>query len=359
MQSPITHLTNAHYQHLKASAISDDIIKERQYRSFASGKELALADIGYDDLWSKPTLKQILPGLLLPVYPVGEPPSHCVIKPDAPRVFSNGRSPKYEHPQKTPLVLDILPRYRSLLSDTTIPLWITEGAKKADALASALDMAVVPASINGVYGWSAGGILQDFDVLALRGRPLLHGRLRTRTGTQRQPSETVDATTMGGLVGLSGGREQEVAIPLRERGYRKDCRSTQPWMQGDQSEGSHDGRVDSGRRRMRRTSVCRTTMGWTHRSRAPRTGLAELLMLVVVSGRLEETMYDTEHGDSNRKVETQHHPSTKPGPPVWSAPEGLTLIGRRAVEIGCARYGHDAVVLQWVECHLNFAPAGC
>jgi hypothetical protein len=90
-----------------------------------------------------------------------------------PRVFADGRSPKYEHPPTQPPILDILPRYQSRLTDPTIPLWITEGAKKADALATLYDVAIVPAAINGVYGWSQGGILKDFDAVILAGRDVV------------------------------------------------------------------------------------------------------------------------------------------------------------------------------------------
>lgn len=168
-------LSPQHLAALYASAINDTIIQERGYQTISSALdyETTYAGSAYDGLWNRRTLKSILdqgPALLIPTYPTGEPSTHCTLRPDISRVFANGHSPKYEQPAKIKPVLDILPRYRQHLSDTSIPVWITEGAKKADALASLFDMAIIPVSINGVNGWSSGGMLKDFDQLQFRGR---------------------------------------------------------------------------------------------------------------------------------------------------------------------------------------------
>jgi hypothetical protein len=127
----------------------------------------------YEGLWSRPTLKKIGSALLIPGYVVGSPSTTCILRPHSPRIFADGRSPKYEYPPKQPPILDILPRYQSRLTDTAIPLWITEGAKKADALATLYDLAIVPASMNGCWGWSQGGIIKDFDAVIMTGREVV------------------------------------------------------------------------------------------------------------------------------------------------------------------------------------------
>jgi len=173
--SPFGLLSDSDYAALKASAISDAIISERGYRTIASAGDFEMSYAGeqYEGLWSRPTLKKIDAALLIPGYAAGSPSTTCVLRPHMPRMFADGTSPKYEYPPKQPPILDILPRYQSRLTDTTIPLWITEGAKKADALATLYDLAIVPASINGVYGWSKGGILKDFDAVILTGREVV------------------------------------------------------------------------------------------------------------------------------------------------------------------------------------------
>jgi hypothetical protein len=75
-----------------------------------------------------------------------------------------------------PNVFDVLPTYRDALADPSVPLWLTEGAKKADALASAFGEQAVPINLNGVYGWRTrndkGGkaALADFELIAWEGR---------------------------------------------------------------------------------------------------------------------------------------------------------------------------------------------
>jgi hypothetical protein len=65
------------------------------------------------------------------------------------------------------------------LRNPHIPLWFTEGAKKADALASAYGDAIIPININGVWGFrgtnSAGGkvALPDIDEIAWNGRAVV------------------------------------------------------------------------------------------------------------------------------------------------------------------------------------------
>lgn len=159
------------------SAISDEIIKARGYASISSPQEMARGHFGstpYATLWEQRTLKAITPALLIPIYRIAEDSTTCMLRPDNPRIDNRGqRLIKYESPRGQAPVLDILPRYKPLLSDVSVPIWITEGAKKADSLASLFDMAIVPVSINGVYGWSSGGMISDFGALQIRGRSVV------------------------------------------------------------------------------------------------------------------------------------------------------------------------------------------
>lgn len=173
-------LAPQHRAMLAASAISDAIIAERGYTSIPPG---AVKDAqGLGATHGEKTLRLVLHqgALAFPVRRCGQDnPSAWVLRPDQPRTNKRGKAVKYEYPSSTPNMLDVLPRYRPALGDPSIPLWITEGAKKADALASAFGDAIVPASINGVYGWRGtnerGGkmALPDMEMVALNGREVV------------------------------------------------------------------------------------------------------------------------------------------------------------------------------------------
>ncbi len=162
-----------HRDHLATSAIRDEILAERAYHSISSRGDLA----------HMAPSQRLTPAIGIPVYRLGE--CYTVItRPDAPRTEVKDekvKTIKYEWPAGVPLVLDVLPRYRDALKVTTRPLWFTEGAKKADALAS-VNPHIVPISINGVWGWMDGKdadgnrcLLPDFKDVALRGRRVVLG----------------------------------------------------------------------------------------------------------------------------------------------------------------------------------------
>ena len=116
------------------------MIAARGYRTILNANELRELGFARDQCRS--------PGLLLPVHtPDGQQPL-CVYRPDLPRVLDDrrkGRLPdgtypqrviKYEFPKGQGMRIDCPPLCRSKLGDPQTPLWITEGQKKADALAS-------------------------------------------------------------------------------------------------------------------------------------------------------------------------------------------------------------------------------
>jgi hypothetical protein len=170
-------LLQQHAEQLDQSAIAPAIRRERGYWSVNDPNEWARRDGGMAEYQRR------LPGLAIPVYRLGRPkPYTMLLRPDAPRIEKRDdgkeRAVKYEWPASLPLCIDILPRYRDSLRDGAIPLWFTEGAKKADALAS-LDKSIIPASLNGVWCWrhkTADGQsvpLADFDDLVLKGRDVV------------------------------------------------------------------------------------------------------------------------------------------------------------------------------------------
>ena len=96
-------------------------------------------------------------------------------RPDVPRL-RDGKPVKYETPWQQRNGLDIPPGVAAMLADPTVPLWITEGCKKADC--GALHGLCIVA-LAGVYGWlgtnSAGGkmALPEWHDVALNGRRVI------------------------------------------------------------------------------------------------------------------------------------------------------------------------------------------
>ena len=172
-------LTQQHYEMLKASAISDEVIKERGYKTITKAADLR--PLGFS------TSQECVPGLLLPLHSTdGQTPLY-VYRPDNPRVMEDKkcRNPdgtykqkviKYEMPKGEKMRLDVPPRCRANIGDPSIPLWITEGQKKADALASAGLCSIALLGVWNFIGTNDRGgkvFLSDFlDIAFNNGRPV-------------------------------------------------------------------------------------------------------------------------------------------------------------------------------------------
>jgi hypothetical protein len=147
------------------SGLPDDIIAERGY--FSATKFAEVRRLGFSDGQSS------VPGLVVPLWSVtGERPGYSY-RPDTPRVGEDGKPKKYEQPRKSKPVLDVPPRSKPAMRDPSIPLYVTEGAKKADALAARGAAAI---NVSGVWSWrgtnEVGGktVLPDWDEVALEDR---------------------------------------------------------------------------------------------------------------------------------------------------------------------------------------------
>lgn len=162
-------LTDKHLKMLREeSGINDEVITTRGYRTVTDEKELIA--LGFT------TAQRRTPGLLIPGYAPDGINGFYSFRPDAPRQRRNSnREPvdgfiKYETPSKSGVRVDCPPLCQPMMADPSIPLWITEGAKKADALASHGFCAV---SLNGVHSFKGknefGGVtwLADWDYIAI------------------------------------------------------------------------------------------------------------------------------------------------------------------------------------------------
>ncbi|MET7720079.1 phage/plasmid primase, P4 family [Streptomyces mirabilis] len=173
-------LTAKHLAHLKASAIDDDVIKERGYWSMSRGDmdaETKFRNLGIPK-WFVSEPKQHH-GLVIPMYgPRGDRVSVQYRPDDAPKDYrkepgrdGQRKAVKYISPAGHSSRLDVHPRNTDKLLDPTIPLWITEGIKKGDALTSAGACAV---SLTGVFNWRSGlATLGDWEDICLKGRTVV------------------------------------------------------------------------------------------------------------------------------------------------------------------------------------------
>jgi Protein of unknown function (DUF3631)/Domain of unknown function (DUF3854) len=150
---------------LAASAISPEVARERGYVSVDTRARLDSPGFAK---W-----QQRVPGLLIPVHDTSGAVATWQYRPDSPRTTKAGKVIKYETPSGSRLVLDVPPRVRAQLGDPAVALWITEGARKADAAVSA-GLACI--GLSGVDGWRGtngqGGktALPAWNDIALNGR---------------------------------------------------------------------------------------------------------------------------------------------------------------------------------------------
>lgn len=153
-----------HQALLRASAISSEVVEARGY--FSATEEDLLRRLGFREGQAR------VPALVIPVHDAfGQVATH-LIRPNAPR-SEDGRSLKYELPSGSRMVLDVPPGARAALDNPNVPLFITEGSRKADA---AISVGLCCVSLIGVWCWRGtnehGGkaLLPDFEAIAFNGR---------------------------------------------------------------------------------------------------------------------------------------------------------------------------------------------
>jgi hypothetical protein len=129
---------------LHDSAVSPDVAEARGYRTISHTADVPPAFARW----------QRRRGLLVPTYsPDGETTSYQ-LRPDKPITRKSGNAPKYETPAGSRITLDVNPLMLAEVRHGDADLWITEGCKKVDALASREIPAV---GIVGVWNFAEPG----------------------------------------------------------------------------------------------------------------------------------------------------------------------------------------------------------
>jgi hypothetical protein len=147
------------------SGVGARVVVRRGYRTITTKAELERLGFGRS--------QRNVPALLIPVCgPTGEVVLYQS-RPDSPRIDRRGRPVKYETPTGAGMALDVHPFCRESLADPGVPLVVTEGIKKGDALVSRGLSAV---ALIGVWNWRGtnehGGktALAEWEFVALNGR---------------------------------------------------------------------------------------------------------------------------------------------------------------------------------------------
>ncbi len=152
------------------SGIPPQMIAERGYWTATSKAELRQLGFGESQL--------LTPALVIPMWTVDGNIGSYQIRPHQPRMKAPkpGKAPKpvkYESPAGSTNMIDVPPCVLPLLEKIDVPLWLTEGVKKADCSA-AHGLACI--ALAGVWSWLGkvdGGAsveLSDWNRIALKGR---------------------------------------------------------------------------------------------------------------------------------------------------------------------------------------------
>ncbi|MFM8386322.1 MAG: DUF3854 domain-containing protein [Planctomycetia bacterium] len=150
---------------LEASAVEPAVRDERGHRTLTVAAEAKR--LGFSARQAR------VPALLIPLHGVSGEVVSYQLRPDVPRVGSDGKTVKYETPGRSHMVLDVPPRARPWLGNPERPLVVTEGSKKAD---SGVSRGLCTIDLLGVWNWRGtnehGGktVLADWESIALKGR---------------------------------------------------------------------------------------------------------------------------------------------------------------------------------------------
>lgn len=164
-------LMPGHQRELEESCITQEVVDARGYETLygtdedrARLKELRVPRWAWRD-------EMAFPALLLPMYRVTGEEIGLQFKPALPQAAPGGKLQKYASQSGVPNRLDVPPTVSDGVRDPSEPLWITEGIKKADCLASYGKPVI---TLTGVFNWrNKNGTLGDWEDVPLAGRKVV------------------------------------------------------------------------------------------------------------------------------------------------------------------------------------------
>lgn len=167
----------------KSQAVNSPPLAPHHRHQLEIGSGISSEVIAARGYWTANTMAQVPPGfadyqlqtwmfpmLVIPQWnTVGRVFGH-ILKPDHPRRDRDGKVIKYEAQPGSPLGFDSSPTMTSRLRDPRETLYVTEGSKKADAMAS---RGLLCISLNGVYAFLHKKlVVSELDEIACEGRTI-------------------------------------------------------------------------------------------------------------------------------------------------------------------------------------------
>lgn len=200
-----------HQALIQESGISEEVAMARGYRSAITRAELKR--LGFADRQTN------VPALLIPVRGLNGDPVLYQVRPDNPRVC-DGKPIKYETPRGARMTLDVPPHARASLGDPRVPLFITEGVRKADA---GVSHGLCTIALLGVWNWrgtnDAGGktALPEWESVALNGR-MVYVVFDSDVMTKPQVGRALDR--LMSLLESRGASPHAILLPAKSDGSK-------------------------------------------------------------------------------------------------------------------------------------------
>lgn len=194
-----------HLKMLEESGIPPEHAYARGYETIRDSSRLA-------DLKIVKAARGCVPGLLVPMLRAEGSTWGYQYRPDSPRL-RQGKPVKYETPYQQRNGLDVPPSVGELLGDPAVPLWITEGVKKADCGAQ-YGLCIV--ALTGVWNWKGtnerGGkaVIADFNEVVLNDRRVI---LAFDGDVSRKPSAAKALCALADFLKFRGASVEYLHLP--------------------------------------------------------------------------------------------------------------------------------------------------
>jgi hypothetical protein len=198
---------------VEGSAITPGVVEARGYRTIETGTELGKLGFG--------RAQRNVPGLLIPVWGTAGSIATYQLRPDKPRPKKNGKPVKYETPAGSRMALDVHPMAREHLDDPCVPLFVTEGIRKGDALVSKELCAV---ALIGVWNWrgtnAKGGkvALPEWEDVALKRREVF---VVFDSDVMLKPEVHAALSRLKGFLETRGAKVMPIYLPAAEGGEKQ------------------------------------------------------------------------------------------------------------------------------------------
>lgn len=199
------HLSDAHRQLLKESAVRSDVAEARGYQTISNSQALPPLFTGR---------QRERHGMLIPIRNVTGAIVTYQLRPDNPRHDARGKVIKYETAAAGRSCLDVPEAARPYLINTSERLWITEGCRKVDSgLSNGLRAIIGLTGVWNFRGSHQGGgkaLLPDWDFIALNGREVV---IAFDSDVMRKDTVRSAIDRLAGVIKLKGGIPRYAIMP--------------------------------------------------------------------------------------------------------------------------------------------------